>query len=74
MTRVAAGAFGFLTLIHILDGPERYGAFSFFETIPSAQVYKRLKHFLLAFAVSGNREMIADPKPLSHRRPRCPNN
>jgi hypothetical protein len=24
-------AFGFLTLIHVLDGPERYGAFIFFE-------------------------------------------
>jgi hypothetical protein len=22
---VAAGAFGFLTLIHVFDGPERYG-------------------------------------------------
>src|SRR5262245_30626929 len=26
MARVAAGVFGFLTLIHVLDGPERYGA------------------------------------------------
>jgi hypothetical protein len=25
-----------LTFIHVLDGPERYGAFSFFETIPSS--------------------------------------
>jgi hypothetical protein len=25
-TRVAAGAFGFLTLIQVFDGPERYGA------------------------------------------------
>ena len=25
IARVAAGAFGFLTLIHVLDGPERYG-------------------------------------------------
>jgi len=33
--RVAAGAFGFLTLIQVFDGPERYGAFSFFETIPA---------------------------------------
>ena len=39
MTRVAAGAFGFLTLIHVLDGPERYGAFSFFETIPSSWLF-----------------------------------
>jgi hypothetical protein len=35
IARVAAGAFGFLTLIQVFDGPERYGAFSFFETIPS---------------------------------------
>ena len=33
--RVAAAAFGFLTLIQVLNGPDRYGAFSFFETIPS---------------------------------------
>jgi hypothetical protein len=33
--RVAAGAFGFLTLIHVLDGPGLYDALSFFETIPS---------------------------------------
>src|SRR5262249_4650019 len=33
--RVAAGALGFLTLIQAFDGPERYGASSFFETIPS---------------------------------------
>jgi hypothetical protein len=32
--RVAAGAFGFLTLIQLIDGPERYGASSRFETIP----------------------------------------
>src|SRR5262245_52221460 len=35
IARVAAGAFGFLTFIHVLDGPDRYGAFSFFEIIPS---------------------------------------
>jgi len=32
--RVAARASGFLTLIHTRDGPERYGAFSFFEIKP----------------------------------------
>src|SRR5262245_13180437 len=32
---VAAGAFGFLTLIQVFDEPERYGESSFFETIPS---------------------------------------
>src|SRR5262249_61687236 len=31
MARVAAGAFGFLTFIQTLEGPERYGASSFFE-------------------------------------------
>jgi hypothetical protein len=30
--RVNAGAFGFLTLIQVFDGPERYGACSFFKT------------------------------------------
>ena len=29
------GDFGFLPLIQVFDGPERYGASSFFETIPS---------------------------------------
>jgi hypothetical protein len=35
MTRVAAGAFGFLILSHAFDGPDLYGALSFFETMPS---------------------------------------
>jgi hypothetical protein len=29
--RIVAGAFGFLTLIQLFDGPERYGAAIFFE-------------------------------------------
>jgi hypothetical protein len=33
--RVAAGAFGFLIFSHAFDGPDLYGALSFFETIPS---------------------------------------
>ena len=33
--RVAAGAFGFLTFNHVFDGPDLYGASSFFETMPS---------------------------------------
>ena len=33
---MAAGDFGFLTLIHAFDGPERYGASSFFDTMPSS--------------------------------------
>jgi hypothetical protein len=33
--RVAAGALGFLIFSHAFDGPERYGASSFFETMPS---------------------------------------
>jgi len=36
IARLAAGAFGFLTFIQIFEGPERFGAFSFFETIPSS--------------------------------------
>jgi hypothetical protein len=35
IARVAAGAFGFLTLIQVFEGPERYGASSLFETISS---------------------------------------
>ena len=31
VARVAAGAFGFLIFSHAFDGPERYGALSFFE-------------------------------------------
>ena len=34
-TRVAAAAFGFLVLSHAFDGPDLYGASSFFETMPS---------------------------------------
>jgi hypothetical protein len=32
---VAAGAFGFLIFSHAFEGPDRYGALSFLETIPS---------------------------------------
>jgi hypothetical protein len=32
--RVAAGAFGFLIFSHAFDGPDLYGASSFFETMP----------------------------------------
>jgi hypothetical protein len=35
MARVAAGAFGFLIFSHVFDGPDLYGALSFFETMPS---------------------------------------
>jgi hypothetical protein len=35
MTRVAADAFGFLIFSHAFDGPDLYGALSFFETMPS---------------------------------------
>jgi hypothetical protein len=31
VARVAAGAFGFLIFSHAFDGPDLYGAFSFFE-------------------------------------------
>jgi hypothetical protein len=50
--RVNAGAFGFLTLIQVLDGPERYGAFSFFETMPSGQAYQCLMSGLIALLPS----------------------
>jgi hypothetical protein len=33
--RVAAGAFGFFIFNHAFDGPDLYGALSFFETTPS---------------------------------------
>jgi hypothetical protein len=33
--RVNAGAFGFLIFSHAFDGPDLYGASSFFETMPS---------------------------------------
>jgi hypothetical protein len=33
--RMADGAFGFLTFSHAFDGPDLYGALSFFETMPS---------------------------------------
>ena len=35
IARVATGAFGFLIFNHAFDGPDLYGALSFFETIPS---------------------------------------
>jgi hypothetical protein len=35
MARVAAGAFGFLIFSQAFDGPDLYGASSFFETMPS---------------------------------------
>ena len=44
MARVAAGAFGFLTLIYVFEGPERYGASSFFETMPSEPSLLRFYH------------------------------
>jgi hypothetical protein len=36
IAHVAAGAFGFLIFNHAFDGPDLYGASSFFETIPSS--------------------------------------
>jgi hypothetical protein len=35
IARVAAGALGFLIFSHAFDGPDLYGALSFFETMPS---------------------------------------
>jgi hypothetical protein len=46
IARVAAGAFGFLIFSHAFDGPDLYGAFTYFETIPSKpKLTNRLKHF-----------------------------
>jgi|SoiMetStandDraft_2_1073263.scaffolds.fasta_scaffold15634_1 hypothetical protein len=38
MTRVAAGAFGFLIFSHAFDGPDRYGASIFFETVLNSHI------------------------------------
>jgi hypothetical protein len=46
IARVAAGAFGFLTLIQVFDGPDRYGASSFFETIPSSPRWQTAANIL----------------------------
>jgi hypothetical protein len=43
ITRVAAGAFGFLTSIQVLDGPERYGAFSFCQLLVRKSNYHAKK-------------------------------
>ena len=51
MARVAAGALGFLTFIQVFEGPERYGAFSFFETIPSSPSLQIAFEHLPAVAV-----------------------
>jgi hypothetical protein len=51
MARVAAGALGFLTFIQVFEGPERYGAFSFFETIPSGPSLQIAFEHLPAVAV-----------------------
>jgi hypothetical protein len=50
---VAAGAFGFLIFNHTFDGPDLYGAASFFETMPSKpSLHMALKHFdAVAFGV-----------------------
>jgi hypothetical protein len=40
ITRVAAGAFGFLIFSRAFDGPDLYGALSFFERCPQGQADK----------------------------------
>jgi hypothetical protein len=42
--RVAAGALGFLIFSHTLDGPDLYGALSFFETMPAPIYMARRTH------------------------------
>jgi hypothetical protein len=49
MARVAAGAFGFLIFSHAFDGPDLYGALSFFETMPSSQAYRPLEYSALSY-------------------------
>jgi hypothetical protein len=47
IARVAAGAFGFLIFSHAFDGPDLYGASSFFETIPSSsKLADGCEHFI----------------------------
>ena len=46
MARVAAGALEFLIFSHAVDGPDLYGALSFFETMPSkAELTNGLNQF-----------------------------
>jgi hypothetical protein len=69
---VAAGAFGFLTLIHALDGPERYGTLSFFEKMPSRpSLQMGFEHFVaVAFGVLD--VLNAAPGTVSRANQRCP--
>ena len=39
---MAAGALGFLIFSHAFDGPDLYGALSFFETMPSIPNYESI--------------------------------
>jgi hypothetical protein len=50
---VAAGALGFLIFSHAFDGPDLYGASSFFETMPSrTKLADGFEHFhAVAFGV-----------------------
>jgi hypothetical protein len=44
-TRCRRCLFGFFTLIQLLDGPERYGALIFFDTMPSGGGTSRPRAF-----------------------------
>jgi hypothetical protein len=44
--RIVAGAFGFLVFSQDLDGPERYGASTFFETMPSSPTLQTASNIL----------------------------
>jgi hypothetical protein len=50
---VAAGAFGFLTLIHVLDGPDLYGRVELLrDNALQAKLANRFEHFhAVAFGV-----------------------
>jgi hypothetical protein len=45
--RVAAGALGFLIFNQVFDGPDLYGALSFFETMPSSPNRRPLRKHVL---------------------------
>src|SRR5262249_50015095 len=76
--RLAAGAFGFLTLIQVFDGPERYGAFSFFDTMPSRPSWQTASSILSlivkTFALMERRTRRLSRHRTARYRPksRCP--
>src|SRR4030095_8929669 len=67
MARVAAGAFGFLIFNHAFDGPDLYGALTFFETMPSRPSLQMAFDILNAATVSHihmTSASVSRPRPL----------